>query len=238
MSEHHEHGQHHQNGHTTAPEVVSAVSKELNIEGPPYIEKEFKFSFKQQTVTDEITGEEKKRPPVIVTVPVPTIDGLIESLRNPKVVSFVLDLIEEGIKDQVREQLSDAEKPVNRQEDLDLSKLTLEYISSLTKTARTGGGIAKDVWEGWEKDYIEVMVVQRANDKNPLERVTKAAKIFVAKLLPVKTDKNALRFLRDQLAIWASNSSNLEDFQDVYRYLDERATDLINKDAVNLLEAL
>lgn len=244
MSEHqaHAHG-HNGNGHDThhanqAAESTETQVAELQVEGPLFLDKEYKFSFKQQKVTNELTGEEEKRPPVTLTLPIPTFDGLVASMADKKVIAFVLDLVEEAIKDQAREQLSDAEKPVNRQEDLDTSKLTLSYIANLTKSARTGSGISKETWADWSKDYIETMVPLRANDANPQERVTKAANIFSAKLLPVRSDKKALKFLRDQLAIWAQNTKNLEDFADVYKYLDERATDLINKDDVNLLAAL
>lgn len=205
---------------------------------PITIEKEFKFSFKKKTVDD--LGMETKRAPVILTVPIPTYDGLINELiedKTGKVAPFVLELVEEAIKDQIRTQLTDEEKPVNRQEDLDLSKLTLSWIANLPKGER-GGGITKDTWTEWEKDYIDTMVPLRANDPKATEKVTKAAKLFTARLNPCRTDKPVLKFLREQLSQWASNTSNADEYAEVFSYLDNKATELMNRDNTSQLANL
>lgn len=229
MSEHIQHGQHGNGQHqqeVAKQEVAKHVANLLTTD------REYKFSFKKQMVKDEL-GMEIKRPPVTLNVPVPTFNGLVDALDNEKVASFVLDLVEEAIKDQVRSQLSDEEKPVNRQEDLDISKLTLQYIANMPKSERTGGGISKDTWADWEKDYIEAMAPIRT-----LEKATKAAKLFVGRFAQCRTDKPVLQFLRTQLATWATETKNLEEYGEVFQYLDNRATDLINRDSVSQLESL
>jgi hypothetical protein len=229
MSEHTQTHTAHNPGHVDqAHNIKSTV--------PPLVtEKEFRFSFKKQMIKDEL-GEEIKRPSLTLTVPVPTFDGLISSLQeDPKVISFILDLAEEAIKDQVREQLSDEANPVMSQGQLDINKLTLSYIANLPKAERTGGGISKDTWAEWEKNYIEVMSPIRTADK-----ATKAAKLMSGRYAAVRTDKQVLKFLKDQLAIWATNAGEqaLEDYGDVYSYLTSRADDLLTKDNVSQLANL
>ena len=108
---------------------------------PLSVDREFKFSFKKQTIKDEL-GIEQKRPPVTLTVPIPTFEGLVDIIsKDQKAVQFILDLAEEAIKDQIRVQLSDEDKPVNRQEDLDLWKLSISFIAKMPKSERSGCGI-------------------------------------------------------------------------------------------------
>lgn len=210
------------------------VTQNLDINGPMFTEREYKFSFKKQKVKDEL-GQEVKRPPITVTVKVPTFDGLIHYLgTSEKVQNFMLDLAEEAIKDQVRAQLSDEEKPVMKPEELDHSKLFLDYIASIPKAERTGGGISKDTWEDFEKDYVAVMGPIRQSD----EKAAKAAKLFTNRFNAVRTDKPVLKFLREQLGTWAANTQNLEDFQDVFTYLDNRVAELLNRDSAATLETL
>lgn len=202
-----------------------------------YRDAEYKFSFKKK-VKNEETGEEEKRPALTLVVPVPTFDGVVKALEEDsategrKVTNFLLDLIEEAIKDRVREQLT-GEKPVMAQDQLNLSELTLTYIANLPKAERTGGGISKDTWSEWEADYIAVMSPIRGEEK-----ATKAAKLFTARLSPVKSDKKVLEFLRGQLNMWASKSENNEEYLEVYTYLDGKCSELMNRDSEALLSAL
>jgi hypothetical protein len=219
------------------------AQKPASAPAPLYLDREFKFSFKRQTVKDEL-GIEQKRPPVTLTVPIPTYDGLLEALssEDPKIAPFILDLVEEAIKDQIRTQISDEDKPVNRQEDLDLSKLTIQFIANLPKSERTGGGISKEAWEEWSKDYIETMVPLRAvggiTKEDATDKVTKAAKLMTSRFNPCKTDKPVLTFLRGQLAQWASNTKNLEDHGEIFNYLDNKASDLLARDLTSQLASL
>lgn len=199
------------------------------------VDREAKFSFKKQKIQDEL-GQEVKRPMVSLQIPVPTFDGLITALStDDKVKQFVLDLVESAIIDQARQQVSDEEKPVNRQEELDVSKLDLTFVANIPKAERTGGGIAKEVWEEFESNYIEVMV---ANTEKGVDRVSKAAKLLVAKFTPVRTDKTVVKFLREQLAFWYSKTPAQEEFADVFKFLDEKAGTLLNRDSAELLQSL
>lgn len=224
------------------------MSETVTHEGKPnvppqlFIEKELKFSFRKPKGADDELGAEKKRPPITFTgVKIPTIAGIVDYLYNDsqpeksqKVAQFIVDLVEDAIKDQIRSQLTDGDKPVMAPEQLDHSKLDLFAIASMPKSERTGGGISKEVWEEFEKDYIAVMGPIRESD----EKAAKAAKLMVGRFNNCRTDKPVLTFLREQLGIWFTNTQNAEDFAEVYNYLDERAGTLLNRDSEAVLSAL
>lgn len=237
----------HEHGNAAHPEVTEAVAQKekekINAPEPLTLAREFKFSFKKQKITNEL-GEEVRRPPVTLSIPIPTFTGLLSALDNdPKVVQYILDLVETAVKSAAGDQVSDEEKPVNSQEQLDVSKLTLEYIANLPKSERTGGGIAKETWEEFEKDYIETMVPIRAVStaggiQEATNRVAKAAKILAGRYNLVRSDKQAIKFLREQLAVWIGATKNQDDYAEVYQYLDGRANELLTKDNVSQLASL
>lgn len=217
----------HSTEHTTSKVGITATEPKFQL-------RDTRFTFKKQTAVDEL-GAEIKRPPVVLALPIPTFTGLVEAFDNEKVQQFVLDLVEDAIKEQARVQVSDEDKPVNRQDELDLSKLTLEYIASIPKSDRAAGGISKEVWEAFGKDYVATIVAH--TDRGP-DKASKAASLLVGKVNSVKTDKPVLKFLQGQLQIWATKSSNLEDFAEVYQFLDTKISSLLNRDAVELLANL
>ena len=256
--EHHEHHEHHGQEHhpvtAVAPVTPEDSSQVINASSgtsaetaadltakltatPPLIRTgEYRFYFKKPMKGASVAEgtEPEKRPAVTLSLPIPTWDGLATMLTtNEKVVQYVLDMVEEAIKDQAREQLTDSIKPVMRQDELDLSKLSLEYIASMPKSERQGGGIAKEVWEEFSKDYIAVMTPERGADKS-----AKAAQLFLQRFNTVKTEKAVITALRDLLATWVRKTQNAEDFQEVYTYLDNRASLLLERDSAALLSAI
>lgn len=227
--------------------------RSLSLEGPKTRNAEFKFSFKKAK-KDEL-GQEVKRAPVKLTLPIPTYAAVVELFLNQEDVSsdtpqgksienqinFVLDLIEDAVKDQARLQVYDKEKPVDRQDDLDVSKLSLAYIANIPKSERAGSGISDETWEAFEKDYIEVMLpIKIATDpKGALDKVSRAANILKSKFpYNIRSDKGVLKFLRDNLGMWFNTTENKDDFQEVFDFLDRKATDYIQKDNVDLMSTL
>jgi hypothetical protein len=243
MSEHHTHS--HPNGHPNGHIAATATTVTNPLEDVVLLSRdaEYKFTFKQKTIVDE-SGQKQKRPPLTLSVPVPTWEGLNLSLaRSEKVVKFVLELVEDAIKDQVREQISDDEKPVMRQEDLDLSKLSLDYIASIEKSQRGGPGIDEDTWKAFAKSYIEIMADFKPSDPDWSKKTEKHTEIFLGKFNKYKTDKPVLRALRDLLLEWGTRLSDknpveLEELEPVITFLDARATDFINKDNQSQVDAL
>lgn len=189
---------------------------------------ERKFHFKKNELGD-------KRPSVTLALPLLTIEGLIAALEDTKKQEIILSAVNELIVDQARIQVGDDNNPVNSQEQLDVSKLSFDYIANLPPAERRGGGIAKEIWEAFGKDYLAVMP---AVTGKTAEQCGNAAKLFLAKFQPCKTNKPVLKKLQELLALYAGTTSNLEEFQDCVKFLDSKITDLLNADEASLLANL
>lgn len=155
--------------------------------------------------------------------------------EDPKVAALMLELANSMIVSQGREQVNDDKSPVNKQEELDLSKLTIEFIAAIPPAERKGGGISKETWTEFFKDYVETMIAATGKKK---EQVENAGKLFVARLQPVKTQKKILDFLKGQLAQWFSTTQAKEEFAEVYEFLDGKITEFMSRDEASLLANL
>lgn len=189
---------------------------------------EKKFAFKKDKLG-------VKRPTIALQIPMPTLEGVINALSDEKVRDFILETLGNEVYKAAREQVGDDSKPVNKQEELDLNKLSLSFIASIPKAERTGGGISKETWEEFAADYVTVMP-SRTNFT--AEQIGNAVKIFTARFQPIKTQKKIIAFLRTQLALWFQNTTNQEDFQEVYDFLDNKAGTLLEADEATLLANL
>lgn len=193
------------------------------------VSKPEKFHFKK----DKKLGV--KKPTLELTFPQLTLNGLVEALGNEKQQAYILALVNDDIFRAVREQLNNEEKPVEKQEDLNLNLLTIEYLANQPASERRGGGIAKDTWEEFGKDYTEVMP---ALTGKTAEQTGNAVKLFLAKFQPVKTNKAVLKALKDLLAIWVTKSPNAEEYMECYEFLDKKIETLLATDEAALLANL
>lgn len=176
-----------------------------------------------------------KRETLSLDLNYPTLDGVINALADPKQAEFIIDVLSDEIYKAARLQVGDETKPVNKQEELDESKLTLEFLANQPKAERTGGGISKEIWEEFAKDYVEVMPA--ATGKSA-DQVSNAAKLLLAKFQPVKTNKKVIAFLQEQLALWFSSTPNAEDYTECFDFLNEKAKTLLAADEASLLANL
>lgn len=195
---------------------------------PNTVLKSQKFHFKKDKLG-------VKRPTVELALPIPTEDAIPVMLADEKQRAFLLSLLEAAVYQQARDQIGDEAKPVNKQEELDLSKLTVDYIANIPPSERRGGGISKETWEEFAADYIAVMPSITGKTS---EQLGNAAKLFVARLQPVKTQKKVLKFLQEQLDMWFANTQSAEDFSDVYEFLSEKVKSFLAADETSLLANL
>lgn len=184
--------------------------------------KEMTFNFKK----DPTTGI--KRNKVVLTVPVPTSTGLLEALEDQKIQDYILDLVANAVGEAVREQVNADVKPVNADGELDLSKLTLEFLANQPKSDRRGNGIAKEVWEAFGQDYANVMA-GILTTKTP-EQIAAAAKLLMAKFAPIKFRKALIETLQSYLAMWFEATKQQEEFADVFEFLGNKAEELLGID--------
>lgn len=210
--------------------AADIASKLVNIPAPLAVMTPVKFGFRSDDVGN-------KRQTVTLNLPFMTADGLVAAASDPtmKQLNLILDLCNDAIKSAARDQVNDEKKPVNSQDELDLSKLTFEAIANMPKSERTGGGIAKEVWEDLAKDYIAIMPGLTGKD---VDKVTNAAKIIISKFQPARDKKPVLTYLKEQLALWYSKTSKQEDFQEAYAFLAEKVDALLAVDEATLLQNL
>ena len=191
-----------------------------------------KFNFRK--VKDEATGLESKRPSVEIELPLLSVEGIIAAFQAG---GKQLDLIVEAVRDV---QIARAREIINEKEDITAdnfpyAELLWETIANLPKAERRGGGIPKDTWEEFAKDYIAVM--PSATGKS-LDQITNASKILLNKFQAVKTNKPVLKLLKDQIGIYANTSPNAEQYSDCISFLVEKADTFLNLDEAALLANL
>lgn len=203
--------------------------------------RETNFSFRtvKNDVVDKETGVksviETKRPTVSIPVPVPSIEGIIEIIsKGPgKEVDLLIEAVTSVILEQAREYINENESV--SADNFPYEMLSWETIANLPKAERRGGGISKELWEDFAKDYVEVMPAVTGKKK---ESVEMAAKVFVAKFAGATTNKPVLKLLQQQLALYATNTTQGEQLAPCIEFLMNKVEKLLNTDETNLLLAL
>lgn len=193
--------------------------------GPNYVAKPVAFHFKK----DKKLGI--KRPTVELQVPAATPELIMDVLdKGGKELDLLLEVVNDALIAQARQQVN--QKEDISQENFNPAEVNWKFLAELPPKERRGGGISKEDWAEFQEDYIEVMPGLTGKSE---EQVTNAAKLFVARLQPVKTNKLFLTKLQEQLNIWFSKSPNAEDYQDIYEFLDNKMTEFLKKDDAELL---
>ncbi len=189
--------------------------------------KEVKFSFRKDDLGN-------KRPTVELKLPVPSVEGLIAIMNTGgKQLDLLLSAAADVIIAQARSILNDNESMIG--ENFPFEQCSWSAIANMPESEKRGRGIAKEVWEAFAKDYIEVMP---SITGKTADQVGLAAKLFLNKYSAIKTQKPVINKLREQLAIYANNSSNAEQFLDCIKFLDEKAETLLQADETAMLENL
>lgn len=190
--------------------------------------KPFKYYFRK----DELGN---KRPTVELLLPVPSVEGIVGILEggDEKQLSLLLDAVAAVIDDQARSIVQDKEDI--SQDNFPFDQLGWEYIANLPKAERRGGGISKETWDEFAKDYIAVMPA--ATGKNA-DQVALAAKLLTGKFNAVKTNKPVIKALQGQLGIYTTVSPNVETFTACVEFLNNKAEALINADETAFLDLL
>ena len=191
-----------------------------------------KFNFRK--VKDEATGIETKRPTLELELPLITVEGIVKEFeKGGKSLDYIVEVMRDAIIGRARELINDNESIT--QETFPFAELAWEKIANLPKAERRGGGIPKEMWEEFAKDYVAVM--PGATGKTA-DQIANAAKILLNKFQSCKTNKPVLKLLKDQIGIYANTSGNAETFSDCIQFLVEKADTFLNMSDADLLANL
>lgn len=194
--------------------------------------KETKFNFKKSV--DKDTGLETIRESVILALPYPSVQGLIDVIETGgKGLELLMDVMESAVNAASRDIILD-DHGINAA-NFPVEKVSWEAIANMPKAQRNGGGIPKESWDAFAANYTTIM--PEVTGKS-LEAVARAAKILANKLVQVKTNIPVLNLLVEQLSIYAENSAEFEEHKDCVAFLLEKANTLVNVSPQELLEAL
>lgn len=220
-----------QAGETTGAAPAGTTSTEVSADkpkidfGPGYVSKDVAFHFKKDKKLDI------KRPTVNLQVPAATPDLIMEILdKGGKELDLLIEVVTDTLIGQARQQVN-AKEDIS-QETFNPAEVNWKFLAELPPKERRGGGIPKEDWADFQEDYIEIMPGLTGKT---VDQVTNAAKLFTARLQPVKTNKLFLTKLQEQLGIWFTKSPNAEDFQDLFEFLDNKMTEFLKKDDAELL---
>ena len=194
---------------------------------------EVNFSFRK--VVDAATGVESKRPTLTLPIPKLSLEGIIAILEggDVKEQELLLEACADVVISRARELVNENEKI--DAEDFPYHKLSWHEIANLPKAERRGGGIPKETWEDFIADYIAVMPGLTGKT---VEKVTNAARNFANKFAQIKTNKQVLALLVDQLTIYTNGAANADQYLECINFLTEKADKLTNMSEEDMLANL
>jgi hypothetical protein len=206
------------------------------------------FHFRKEKIKDEEGKEIEvfKHPSVTIPLPVPTVEMVRDIFNAPSVgdnnrsseQKFILDLISDGFYAQARDQINsfreDNPKGTVTADVLDYSKLTITALANMPASERGSKVSEEDVAE-FIKDYVAVMPAASGKDA---AKIKAQAGILEKGLRSVKTDKKVLSVMNDLLTMWAANTANLEEHQEVFDMLTGRIKKWVAAEPRNVLESI
>jgi hypothetical protein len=186
--------------------------------------KDFSFHFKKDKLGN-------KRPSVELKLPVPSVEGIVAILeKGGKELELLQDAIYDVIRSQAAAIVSDDEKA--SQATFDISKILWTTIANMPKADRRSSAIDAAVWEAFAKDYIEVMPGVTGKSA---EAVTNATVVYLKKFSIVKTNKDVIGKLKDQLGLYLEHSKNADQFAEILDLLVSKADSYLSANDVELL---
>ncbi len=193
-----------------------------------------RYTFKKSTDSD--TGIETIREAVEIAVPYPSEIGIATALSEGGLqAQLVREAVNSYVDSQVRALLNDGNEGYKlNAANFPVDQLSWDFISKLPKAQR-GTGIAKEIWEAFIKDYVEVMP---AAANKELEAIGKQAKIIANKFAMSKTNRPVLEYMIGMLAIYADNSERAEEFVQCQDFLLSKIESFLNFTEEDLLENL
>jgi hypothetical protein len=213
------------------------------IDGVVYREVEMKFKAPQKRLVEQAVknGETPpiQRPSFSISIPQYPADAIIALMNeNPKVRDFVTSTVNAVVFDEARAQVVSDENPVNDDANLDKSKLTLIYISSLDADQRASRvEIDKDQLAAFATLFEKAMPAINGISSQGAKLVAQACK---TRLAAWKQKPEVLKQVKELLRVFAGGISeaDLDPLTPVLEYLDSQCNKYIEKPEIDKLEAL
>lgn len=219
-----------------AAEITKSIVADYDFSVNP---KQTKFNFKKSK--DKDTGIITEREAVELILPYVSVQGIVDIIQGEhleegqanKGLELLVDIMEDTVNAAARDLLAD-DYNLNAGT-FPLDKVSWEFIANIPKVARRGGGIPKEIWEGFAEDYCDIMPDITGKT---IDAVANAAKCLSAKLTSCRTNKPVLNLLVEQLAIYLDNTENKDEYQDCVAFLFSKADTFLNTSDADLLANL
>jgi hypothetical protein len=197
-----------------------------------------KYFFKKRKEKDAnglVLKEIPAPEPLEISIPLLTMEDVVALIQsnNEKVHSLILESLNNVIIDQVRAEVNDDVEGV-REKGVAADTYDFVKIAELPPATRRGSAIPDEVWEGFIKDYTEVM----QHHGKTAEKAAMGAKLLKQKFQPVKSNKKVIKALKENLQTYFTNTEKAEEFQQVYETLSSKADTLLEADEDALLAAV
>jgi hypothetical protein len=203
------------------------------------LEVDVEHLFKFRKTKDKETGVVTERANIVLNVPVPSVDGIINIIENadtrPKEFEFLMSLIHDGVISSIKDALGDDTSLTV--ENFPLSKFTFAELANAPESERGSRGLDKDLLAAFLEDYIAIMPAASGKDAKIVE---KQAAVIGSKFATLRNhaQKDLLvAGFQKSLALYVEKTENLEDFASVVEYLTKRL-DTLAKAEVSLTDAL
>lgn len=188
--------------------------------------KEFNFRFKKDKL-----GNQRK--PVQITAGVPSVEGIVKILETGgKGLELLQDAMYDVIRSAIAAWVADDENA--SQQTIDLSKFTWEAIANQPREDRRASSITPEQWSAFAADYQAAMPGITGKSA---EQIANATVVYLKKFSIVKTNKPVIEALKIQLALYAENSPNAEEYSDILELLLRKADNYLKADDVEMLVA-
>lgn len=186
--------------------------------------KEVAFRFKKDKLGN-------KRDNVELKLPVPSVEGLQKIIATG---GKELDLLLETVADQVRSVASGivGERLDISQENFPFNDISWTAIANMERADRRSVVISDETWAAFGQDYIAVMAPVSGKSTTMLET---AVQVYMKKMVPVKTNKEALAKLQGQLGLYLEHTKSGEEYAEILELLTRRIENYLKADEPQIL---
>lgn len=187
-----------------------------------------KFRFKKDKL-------DSQRPTVEISALVPSLEGIVAILESgdAKQQELLKEAMYNVIRGAVAADVAEDETFSQDTFDKDFSKkYSWGAIANQDRADRRATSITAESWAAFAADYVEIMPAV-ANKKK--EAVELAAGVFVKKFSSVKTNKEILAVLKNQLALYVEHTKKGEEFSEIIEVLTKKLDTYMKADDPALL---